>query len=86
MKVLKKVSVTIKGCIDIPAELWDDPEAGEDFPLEVAEFRYNEQLTEKDAIQELAEMLMEHPEDLEVRIERIDKEEKEDPCTPEYLT
>lgn len=65
---MRKVSVIITGCIDIPDELWADPEAGEDFPLEVAEFRYNEQLTEEDAIQELAKELMAYPEHLEVTI------------------
>lgn len=65
---MRKVAVIINGCIDIPDELWADPKEGEDFPLEVAEFRYNEQLTEEDAIQELAQMLMAYPEHLEVTI------------------
>lgn len=65
---MKKVAVIINGYIDIPAERWEDPEYGENFPLEVAEFRYNDQLTEEDAIMELARKLLAYPEDFEVTI------------------
>ena len=65
---MRKVAVTIKGCIDIPTEFWEDPKEGEDFPLEVAAFRYNEQLTEKDAIVELARKLLAYPDDFEVTV------------------
>ena len=65
---MRKVSVTITGCIDIPAELWEDPKAGGDFPIEVANFRYNDQLTEEDAIMELARKLLAYPENFEVTI------------------
>ena len=63
-----KVAVTIRGCIDIPDGIWLAGKHGEPSCVEVADFRYNEQLAENDAIDELAEKLKKYPEDLEVII------------------
>lgn len=62
-----KVRVTIEGCIDIPDE-WQDPKKhpGEPYAEMVADFRYNDQLTVEDAIDELAEKLKAYPDDLKV--------------------
>lgn len=51
-----KLAITIKGFIDVPNE-WLDPQRDADFVAEVAEYRYNEQLCEDDAIVELAEKI-----------------------------
>lgn len=61
-----KVAVTIHGCIDIPDEIWKDD------PVGVANFRYNDQLTENDTIDELASKLKQYPDDLEVNVHEID--------------
>lgn len=55
-----KIKVEIAGSIDVP-DMW-----GENAP-EVAEYRYNEQLTLEDALDELMEKLKKYPEDVEVR-------------------
>ena len=43
-----KINVTIQGAIDVPDE-WEDPENGTT-AVDVADYRYNEQLTENEAI------------------------------------
>ena len=67
-----KVAVTIRGCIDIPDEIWQPKKDGDPSPVEVADFRYNDQLTENDAIDELASKLKQYPDDLEVNVHEID--------------
>ncbi len=59
-----KINVTIQGAIDVPDE-WEDPENGTT-AVDVADYRYNEQLTENEAIDELAQKLKAHPDELEV--------------------
>ena len=63
-----KVAVIIRGCIDIPDEIWQPKKDGDPSPVDVADFRYNEQLTENDAIDELAEKLKKYPDDLNVEV------------------
>lgn len=67
-----KVAVIIRGCIDIPDEIWQPKKDGDPSPVDVADFRYNEQLTENDAIDELASKLKQYPNDLEVDVHEID--------------
>lgn len=67
-----KVAVTIRGCIDIPDGIWMANKDGEPSEFEVANFRYNDQLTENDTIDELAEKLKQYPDDLEVSVHEID--------------
>ncbi len=55
-----KIKVKITGTIDVP-DMW-----GEN-ALEVADYRYNEQLTLEDTLDELVEKLKKYPEDVEVR-------------------
>lgn len=59
-----KVAVTITGFIDIP-DSWEDPTMKDNpyFPLEVADYRYNEQLDEDDAIDDLGRLLKAYPDD-----------------------
>ena len=45
-----KISVTVTGYIDVSDD-WDD---GQYSALDVADYRYNDQLTAEDALQELA--------------------------------
>lgn len=59
-----KVAVTITGFIDIP-DTWSDPRQGEDFPLDVADYHYNEKLNPDDAIDDLANRIKAYPEDFE---------------------
>lgn len=61
-----KIAVTVKGYIDVP-DYWDkEPYIT---ALEIAEFRYNEQLTEEDALNELARKMAAYPDDIEVSAE-----------------
>ena len=60
-----KIAVTVKGYIDVPDD-WDD---GQFSALDVAEYRYNEQLSEEDALHELAQKMAAYPDDVEVRAE-----------------
>lgn len=62
-----KVAVTIHGCIDIPDEIWGGKD-GDPSSVDVANFRYNDQLTENDTIDELASKLKQYPDDLEVNV------------------
>ena len=66
-----KVKVIICGCIDIPDDIWKPKKDSDPTPIEVANFRYNDQLTENDAIDELSDKLKQHPEDLEVNVHDI---------------
>ena len=63
-----KVAVIIRGCIDIPDEIWKPKKDGDPSSVEVADFRYNDQLSENDTIDELAEKLKQYPDDLEVYV------------------
>lgn len=56
-----KIAVTITGYIDVPDE-WEDTEYG---AIDVADYRYNDQLTVEDAIDELARKLKAYPEDFD---------------------
>lgn len=60
-----KVAVTINGFIDIP-DTWSDPRFGQDFPLEVADYHYNEKLNEDDAIDDLASCLKVYKDEFDV--------------------
>ncbi len=55
------LSVTITGVIDVPNEWGEDAQ-------EVADYRYNDQLTLEDTLGELIEKIKVHPEDVEVRV------------------
>lgn len=55
------LSVTITGVIDVPNEWGEDAQ-------EVADYRYNDQLTLEDTLDELIEKIKFHPEDVEVRV------------------
>lgn len=65
-----KLAVTIKGVIDIPDE-WLDPDKDGDYPLEVADERYNDQLAEEAAIDELAMKIKAYPEELNVVFDHV---------------
>lgn len=60
-----KIDVTIKGYIDVPND-WDD---GQYLALDLVEFRYNDQLTIQDALNELARKMSKYPDSVEVRAE-----------------
>lgn len=53
------LSVKITGIIDVPDEWGEDAQ-------DVADYRYNEQLTLEDTLNELMEKLKKYPEDVEV--------------------
>lgn len=55
------LSVKITGIIDVPDEWGEDAQ-------DVADYRYNDQLTLEDALDELIEKLKVHPEDVEVGV------------------
>ena len=57
-----KVGVTVKGFIDVPDD-W-----AEDAP-DVADYRYNEQLTVSDALNEIARKMALYPDDVEVEVQ-----------------
>ena len=60
-----KVAVTITGFIDIP-DCWVDPTMMKHnpyFPLEVADYHYNEKLDEDAAIDSLCRLLKAYPDD-----------------------
>ena len=59
-----KISVTVTGYIDVSDD-WDD---GQYSALDVADYRYNDQLTAEDALQELAKKMAVYPDDVEVRV------------------
>lgn len=67
-----KIAVTVTGYIDVPDD-WDD---GQCLALDVAEYRYNEQLTEEDALSELARKMAAYPDDVEVRADWPKKKER----------
>lgn len=54
-----KISVTVKGVIDVPDD-W-----GKEAP-DVADYRYNEQLTVSDALNEIARKMAVYPDEVEV--------------------
>lgn len=60
-----KVAVTIKGFIDIP-DTWSVPREDQNFPLDVADYHFNEKLNADDAIDALASGLKEYQDDFEV--------------------
>lgn len=64
-----KVAVTIKGFIDIP-DTWSDPKESEDFPLDVADYHYNDKLDAEDAIDDMADRLKAYKDDFEVYFAR----------------
>ena len=55
------LSVTITVVIDVPSEWGEDAQ-------ELANYRYNDQLTLEDTLGELIEKIKVHPEDVEVRV------------------
>ena len=59
-----KISVTVTGYIDVPDD-WDD---GQYSALDIANYRYSNQLTVEDALQEIAQKMASHPDDVEVSI------------------
>lgn len=59
-----KVKVEIRGCIDIP-DIWADPKHPSG-PLGIADYHYNDKLDVEDAINDLAKLLKEYPDDLHV--------------------
>ena len=56
-----KIGIIVKGFIDVPDD-W-----GEEAP-DVADYRYNEQLTVSDALNEIARKMFLYPDDMEVEI------------------
>ena len=67
-----KVAVTIKGFIDIP-DSWSDPEMMKNnpyFPLDVADYHYNDKLDAEDAIEDLTDQLKAYKDDFEVDFAR----------------
>lgn len=66
------MAVIIRGCIDIPDGIWLANKDGDPSEVAVSNFRYNDQLTENDTIDELAEKLKQYPDDLEVYVHEID--------------
>lgn len=59
-----KVPVLIRGSIDIP-NAWNTEDCT---AVDVADFRYNDQLTEENTVDELARLLKAYPDDLEVTV------------------
>lgn len=56
-----KIGIIVKGFIDVPDD-W-----GEEAP-DVADYRYNEQLTVSDALNEIARKMFLYPDDMEVEV------------------
>ena len=56
-----KIGITVKGFMDVPDD-W-----GEEAP-DVADYRYNEQLTVSDALNEIARKMSLYPDDMEVEV------------------
>lgn len=58
-----KIAVTIAGCIDVPDD-WDD--SLQHSALDVADYRYNDQLTVEDALNELMEKMTKYSDDVNI--------------------
>ncbi len=62
------LSITITGLIDVP----DDWDGDADFSaIDVADYRYNNQLTVENTLRELTEKLAIHPSHVEVNISHL---------------
>lgn len=61
------IEVRVKGFIDVPDE-WDDPKNPQRI-LDVADYRYTEQLTAKNVVLELMTKMSKHADDIEAEFQ-----------------